>query len=584
MSSKKKRLRRRRQHAKATAPKRSPAQKAAWRDLTSLVERNPLVLDIKGRDAGKGELGVAVRLATDHLTRIDGGLPVSPDSEEVILRFPSAFPDTPPLVRVDHLRFLGHTHVLVGHVLCVYLDVGREWHPGIGVDGVIARILEWFEDAAANRFDSRTALYHPIGGLHPSPRFGGKALVVRHAPPAPREQLSIATVNARTPHRDDLLRWDRPPGRNDPASSIPALVIRTTSAIPIGLVGVDVLGEALARVHQAGGPRLDTVTDAIGTVLPNLNDEWLRVIIDVAHPDEPNLSHLACAITPTPDPARATQQSLLHQPIGWITVHDNRAAIATRRDQTRPTAAFNGKTVELWGCGGIGSWIAEFIARAGAAEITLRDSKAVGTGLLVRQNYTETDVGLGKAEQLAARLRSIRDDLKVTPQPGNVLDAIGDGYTTPAHILIDATINVTVAARLDQWVRAASDTPLIAQVATDPRTATLGMLIVADNDVEVGPATIDDSTSSIVRKRSDLEDFHGFWSPLDKSEQLVPAIGCSTPTFHGSAADLAALAGSFVSLIGSHIGAGASGTHLIRSSHAQGPSGTGHQFVRYPSS
>lgn len=581
MPANKDRQRRRQQHAKLTAKKRSPGQKAAWRDLAGLAERNPFVVEVKDLHAAKGELCVRVRLATGHLATVEGGLPVSPVHEDVILVFTGAYPDRPPAVVVQHARFVGHPHVLAGSQLCIYLDEDREWHPSLGADAVVARLLEWFEDAAASRFDSRTALFHPIGGLPPSPSVGA-VLVVRQPQPPGRRPLSIATVDVRAAHRDDLIRWDGPPRDGDPPSVTGALVVRTAEPIPHGLVNVDVLGAAFARVQQAGGPTLEDAAAAIGAALPYITDGWLRVIIDVAHPDDQDLSYLACVLTPAPDPATTSPNALLNQQIRWLTMHDERPTVATRRDHKRPTAAFHGQSVEIWGCGGIGSWIAEFIARAGAARITLCDLRPVGPGLLVRQNYTEDDVGLGKADRLAVRLRSIRDDFEVATESANVLEVLNDGFTITADILIDATINVTVAARLDEWAYNTTDAPLMAQVATDPRTATLGMLVVAADDSHRGPATVDDATWRAIRDMPDLERFHGFWTTLDKSDQLVPGLGCSTPTFHGSAADLASLAGSLVSLLGGHVGVGASGTHLIESSHAQGPGDTGHRFIPYP--
>lgn len=52
----------------------------------------------------------------------------------------------------------------------------------------------------------------------------------------------------------------------------------------------------------------------------------------------------------------------------WCLVSDERLEITTRRDTARPTTAFFGKTVEVWGCGGLGSWLAEFIGRSGASK------------------------------------------------------------------------------------------------------------------------------------------------------------------------------------------------------------------------
>jgi hypothetical protein len=107
------------------------------------------------------------------------------------------------------------------------------------------------------------------------------------------------------------------------------------------------------------------------------------------------------------------------------------------------------------------------------------------------------------------------------------------------------------------------------------------MLVVADAAAAFGPATVDDATWATVQTNPTFERFHGFWTPPATTDQLVPSLGCSTPTFHGSAADVACIAGSLVSLLASHIGTSQSGTHLIESSHAGGPAGGGHHFIPF---
>lgn len=578
------RRRKRRADAQAkSAKRRTPGQTSAMADLRQIAARHPLVLAADDLHVGKGQLQVRLRISTADIERVQAGLPISSDHEDVELWFDDAYPNRPPTVLVRHIRFVGFPHVLVGYLLCIYLDTDREWHPALGVDGVVARLIEWLRDAAAGRFDSRAALYHPIGGLPPSPRVPG-TLVIRHSDPAAQRKLvSRATITPRTDARGDLTRWSG--GRdNDGATAVPALVLRTTHAMPFGLVNVRTLGELADRLERAGGPDATAIAGAAARLLPQLPVGFLHMVVEVAHPDDARLSYLACAIAAVPPPLTSMQalaDHLAQLPIGWLNVSDERPEISTRRDSRRPTASFEGKSIELWGCGGLGSWMAEFICRAGAKSVILRDTGTVKGGLLVRQNYVEDDVGRPKAEQLAARLRSVADDLDVEAMPGSALDALGDGFTSTADILIDATINVTVAARLDEWARSAATRPLMAQVATDPRTATLGMLVVASPDLPLGPASVDDATWGAVKADASLERFHGFWTPTPKSEQLVPALGCSTPTFHGSAADLACLAGSLVSLLAAHIGVAADGTHLIESSHARGPSGGGHHFIAF---
>lgn len=97
----------------------------------------------------------------------------------------------------------------------------------------------------------------------------------------------------------------------------------------------------------------------------------------------------------------------------WWPVSDEREEVTTRRDSARPVAAFDGKTVHVWGCGGLGSWIAEYVVRAGAKKMLLCDPGRISGGLLVRQNFVEADIGNTKVEALAQRLHAISDSVEV---------------------------------------------------------------------------------------------------------------------------------------------------------------------------
>lgn len=268
-------------------------------------------------------------------------------------------------------------------------------------------------------------------------------------------------------------------------------------------------------------------------------------------------------------------------PIEWCSVSDERPEITTRRDNDRPVTAFAGKTVHVWGCGGLGSWIADFIARAGVARMVVCDPGTVGGGLLVRQNYTEDDIGLNKAEALTARLRALNDGLIVDAAPGLVPIGHGEGLLPDCDILVDATVSVALGTLLDTAARGSkTPTPLIAQVATDLRSGCLGILTVATSEYPAGPGTIDHAVGQVVLADGGLEQFHALWQEPASGDEIIPARGCSTPTFHGSAADLAAVAGVLVSLLGSHIDQPSSGTHLVALPHAG--SGPSHHFVPAP--
>ncbi|GAA4907679.1 hypothetical protein GCM10023405_31490 [Streptomonospora salina] len=254
-------------------------------------------------------------------------------------------------------------------------------------------------------------------------------------------------------------------------------------------------------------------------------------------------------------------------PVEWWRVSDDRAEVTTRRDWSRPVAAFSGKTVHIWGCGGLGSWVADYVVRAGAKEVTLCDPGSITTGLLVRQNFTEADVGNAKVEALARRLRAINDTVKVSVHGTVIPDELD---LTAVDLIIDATVSIAISRVLDS-VAAGLGRPALAQMATDARTGTLGIMSVSMPNLTGGPLSIDRQAGKRVLSDGTLEAFHDLWNTSEMNAEIIPTRGCSTPTFHGSAADLAGVAASLTSILGSHIGAvtPVSGTHLISLPHGE---------------
>lgn len=535
-----------------------------------------------------GALQVIVRLPTRDLPAVDGGLPLG-DVEDITVGVFPGFPFGPPMASVNHQRFAGHPHVLQGDRLCVYLDPAREWHPAQGISGFLERLWQWLADGAAARFDPTTALYHPVGGvLHQTPET--PTIVIRDRFSPAGKTFARAFVTIRSPRRLDLT-WSRPANAN--AHTAPVIVL----AAPLRFGAGETLAGLLARIASRGQPPPEDVL-AILAANAQRNPEGSVLHFLLAIPNSRSGDHhLIVGRLPSAfaDLLRqvAQQQGPLVRipvaaipadlPIEWCGVSDERPEISTRRDHQRPTSAFAGKRIHIWGCGGLGSWIAEFIARAGAANIVLCDPASVSGGLLVRQNYTESDIGHHKANALADRLRAINDRLDVATSVG-ALPADTISPLPDCDVIIDATINLSLGVLLDAEMRRhplSGGRPLIAQVATDTQTGTLGLLTVAASDYPGGPGLIDQCTGDIVLKDSRLERFHTFWQPPETGDELIPARGCSTPTFHGSAADLAAVAATLVSLLGPHLQIMASGTHLIALPHADGD-GPAHNFVPAP--
>lgn len=75
--------------------------------------------------------------------------------------------------------------------------------------------------------------------------------------------------------------------------------------------------------------------------------------------------------------------------------------------------------VAVFGLGGVGSWAAEALCRAGVGTLTLIDSDTVSETNRNRQLYAlRSTVGLAKAEVAAARCRDINEEITVHPIVG----------------------------------------------------------------------------------------------------------------------------------------------------------------------
>lgn len=573
-------------------PTLTPWQQIVLAQLRTVTETYPDEVQLIGRHRfdATGSMRLRLRLCTANLIQAEGGIALRAKEDVIVVVGP--YDHQPPRVEVDHHRFLGHPHVLQGERLCLYLDPAREWDPMVGFGGFLDRLFSWLEDAAGNRFDAENAMYHAVGGvIHATG--GAPTVVVRHTLGAVR-RARHGWLLPRTPHRLDLT-LTRPAATTE-AEHAPVLQLDTD--LPLG--AGHTLGELLLLIDDPGleirtptvlfnAPvKCDTMSSMVLSVLGasairKHDGSRQPMVVAVPHPSG-GPPHLLAANLP-PSAADSIRRAIrsnneksvinidrtqvdLSTPLHWWPVSDERPEVTTRRDAGRPVTSYAGKSIAIWGCGGLGSWIAEFAVRAGVARLVLCDPGTISGGLLVRQNFTEPDVGDAKVDALARRLRSISDTVDISVHRTGV--PLGADLAK-VDLIIDATVSVAIGRFLENLARTTPDRPVIAQVATDSRTGTIGMMTVSSPPTPFGPFTLDRQAGEHIIGDGALEAFHALWDTSASDDQLIPTRGCSTPTFHGAAADLAAVAASLTSMLGAHLqpGAALSGTHLISLPHGE---------------
>ncbi len=107
--------------------------------------------------------------------------------------------------------------------------------------------------------------------------------------------------------------------------------------------------------------------------------------------------------------------------------------------------------VIIFGLGGVGSYAAECLARAGVGELTLVDSDEVSTSNINRQLEALTStIGMPKAEAVAARIRDINPDAVLHPVHGTYNAANRDRFF-PAVCRYDYIVDAIdlVSCKLD---------------------------------------------------------------------------------------------------------------------------------------
>ncbi len=502
--------------------------------------------------------------------------------ERFWLCFSPDFPLDPPTVFAPDRRFAFHDHVYwmdaLGVNLCVYYSTEQQWQPALGVTGFVHRFMQWLEDAVGGTLDRQDQPFHPpqvLGDL------AKQFFVVRaDCPDFNAAWLGYAVLEPKLENRIDLVDWTQDWSVHRNRTLAPTILVDTpfvsefpkhVSSLLILLERVGVDTGALANLllvhaqHSKGRPPMFLVLGVAmrGTIGQQANQHL--VVWRIGDRDANDLRNLVRRRKKYSEKsAKATFNrgtTLIEQwkesprRLTFCTVYEDRPEIVTRRDNKSKVAWFNGKTVTLWGVGALGSPIAEHLVRAGLTELRLVDSQRVTPGLLVRQNYRDTDIGKSKVEALKQHLMAINPKLRVVSFPNNLLSA-GEWFDqslVDTDALIDATASRRVAMVIDRLLR--DKGPLrhpVVTVANDLH-AEMGIFTVTPADNSLGPTDLLHRAFLALNNAEANDYLDAFWPIADESIWFEPEPGCSSPTFRGSNADAGALAGSMLAHVGQEL-------------------------------
>ena len=199
--------------------------------------------------------------------------------------------------------------------------------------------------------------------------------------------------------------------------------------------------------------------------------------------------------------------------------------------------------VAVFGLGGVGSWAAEALARAGVGHLTLVDFDTVSITNVNRQLYAlSSTVGRHKAELAAERIRDICPDTEALPRIMRYEEATREELLGPGFDYIVDAIDL-VSCKLDLIQSAMErDIPIISSMGTGNRLRGGGFQVT---DIA---KTRDDPLARVMRRelrQRGILHTQVLWAPgeTEKPAQTGEALPAGRRSIPGSVSWVPAAAG-----------------------------------------
>jgi len=532
-------------------------------EIADASEGSVEVLDFRTNDSGTFLL-VDITIRFEGVERSDDGIPIRA-REAFCVAVGEKFPYSSPSVRTHHTRFASYPHVQWNRSLCLYQG-SSDWRPDDGMYGFVSRLDRWMRDAALGNLDPADAPLHPPVAYATVSRL----VVPRADTPSPGATCWIGYAGLRERgSRTEIIEW-REIEDGIPDAFAPALLLNqkfpfeypaTVDALinefkgqgidfaplirllavnanltPRGTPLLVVLGTPMRRIDPGTALQHLAAWEIDAEAADRLRDMRLDAASDAAHEET----------------IRAVVRWSIEAKVGWCRVREMREEVTRRRDEGSAMSWFRGKRVAIWGCGAIGTHVADSIARARAARIHLVDNGLVTPGILVRQSFEDDDIGKTKADALAARIKRIDPDIEVIPVPRDLIDVLDEEDPFgDIDIVLDCTASQPVRLMLEAALLGRKERPLTASLAIS-HDACAAMATLSNPEHSGGPLDLIRRLRLEACRNSRLWELRdAFWPKTPRTERFQPEPGCSDATFVGSDADLAALSARMLNAIAS---------------------------------
>jgi integrative and conjugative element protein (TIGR02256 family) len=467
-----------------------------------------------------------------------------------------------------------------GNYLCLYVALETEWDPSDGMFGFFDRLLKWLTAASLDELD-------PTGGpIHPPVTYatGRRPMFIPRAnvPEVDGARwCGFAKIRDHGPYRRDIVGWcstsEARAARADGFLVAPTILLTEDMPFEFPNQLLDVL---LELIRRGVSKDLLFILMELANVLHD--DEHVYVVVGtpmrgvVGRTKKQHLTvwrflardvpaiYETVAQTGDSDEAAVARNEAFSALLKWMVtnkievewcpVREARPEVTRPRDEGSPMGRWAGARASLWGCGALGSHVAEHLVRAGVDSIVLHDNATVSPGVLVRQNFEDADIGVNKAAALAERLKRINPELVVDHFTTNLTHDLGLTWDDGSDVVFDLTASPAVALRLELSRQAhKSDATVVGM--TIGHDAQHGLVVISPPSASGGPVDVRRKAKISASRQAGLTEFaEEFW-PTDPARitMFQPEPGCSSPTFTGSNAQVGALAATML-LIAANVG------------------------------
>jgi hypothetical protein len=544
----------------------TPGQQRAVRELERLRAASESTFELVHEPTIIGNWLVAtISLQIGPIEMREDGLDLR-EREEFILFVPPDFPFERPKLTVEHKRFAGFPHVIWTNTICLYQS-SLEWNPSDGLYGFFDRLKLWLGKAAVNEMDP---IEGPLEPPHHNTDFSKKPFLVLADAPCAAGETWFGLAKLKTfPNLIELNGWANFSDEL-PQQSHLALTVILPESLPMEFPSK---GEDFFRELQKAGmsrelmitnlacaalfsPEGEEMHFVLGLPMRRAKDGSRRIHFAVWSANAEIANALKNILPKDADTDQIRNARLDYKNsiasifeacgIKWTRVLEDRSEIVTRRDNGTPIAWFSGKKILILGCGALGSWTAEIVARAKPSMIHLVDNAdaIVKPGILARQNFERRDVGDTKANALARRLGAITDGCTVVPNncEGHAFIVEDKERLRNYDMVIDCTASSILQMKLERdWADFSGHTPPFVSLVIDSQAKhCLCVALPKDSAGGVWNAYLSlKRLLCIEGNRPDV--IKAFYSDKATEKLFQPEPGCSDPTFIGSTADVVGL-------------------------------------------